>query len=162
VDITPPPLFLLTPRGGKEEKRGQHVDITSPRCLRRLRGGKKENGGSVWVAHRPIAVADATGRRGEKIGRCVGSTPPRYQHRRRGAFPPSLGGINELERGGVLGSCRLAAHWLWPSSSPPLLPLRLLNLLAPPRSSPPTPFIPSTPPRPPPAPHASSTSRRRP
>lgn len=41
-----------------------------------------------------------------------------------------LGGINELERGGVLGSRRLAARWVVALLLALLLPLHLLNLLS--------------------------------
>ena len=47
------------------------------------------------------------------------------------SLPPLLGGINELERGGVLGSHRLAARWVVALLLLALLlPLHLLNLLS--------------------------------
>ena len=81
---------------------------------------------SVYVAR---CLIDPTGRRGNKIGRREGSTPPRYQHHGR-TLPPSLGGINKLKRGGVLGSRHLTARQVVALLLLALfLPLHLLILL---------------------------------
>lgn len=45
----------------KEGKCGWHVDCMLPCCLHQHWEEKKENMGSVWVVHHPIAVADAAG-----------------------------------------------------------------------------------------------------
>ena len=58
ADTTLPRCLRQHPGRGREEKRGWRVDIMLPCCLW---GGMKENVGSVWVAHCPIAVVDATG-----------------------------------------------------------------------------------------------------
>ena len=139
-------LLFSSTQGGKEGKHGRCVDITPPHCLgRRPVGERRKTWAACGYHAAPVVFVDA--RRGErrKTGAACGYHVAPLSSSTSGGRRRKTGAVCGLHTAPLL-----------------LLPLRLLDLLAPPRSSLPTPFVPSTPPRPPPAPHASSTSRRRP
>ena len=150
VDITPPRCFGRRLGRGKKKNVGSMWISRHPVVFVDTGGGKKGNAGGVWILHRPVVLVDAQG--GEKKKKCgqrVDITLPRclcqclVGERRKTwaacgyhAAPVVFVDARRGERRKTGAACGLHTASLL------LLPLRLLNLLAPPRSSLPTPFVP--------------------
>ena len=126
-------MAILAEPSANFHSSGMHqIPLESPESGRNLWGTDKTSKRAVTRQHvgcMPPRRHHGKERRENRVA-CGKHAAPLSRPQER-SLPPLLGGINELERGGVLGSRRLTARWVVALLLLALLlPLHLLNLLS--------------------------------